>query len=142
MIDRPPGSVSNVNKRDGSHVEFVTGGVHHGKAAQTAHFVCMDDSPNSNCDDMYLDGLEGTILQMPGGMGFADWAVAHSVKKANFSVPGELAKRAPPGAKVYELEYSYNFSRVKRTSEPIYLCVNYSDSHTYYTDVVEAPPQK
>lgn len=142
VIDGPPGTVSNINKRDGSHLEFVTGAVHHGQASQTAHFICMDDSPDSNCDDMHLDGLEGTIIRMPDHIGFAQWAVAHHVTESNFTIPHHLAKRAPTGAKVYELRYSYDFSKVKRDSGPVYIRVDYSDSHTYYTDIVQAPHQE
>jgi hypothetical protein len=142
VIDGPPGTVANLNKRDGSHLEFVTGGIHHGQAPQTAHFVCMDDSSESNCEDMHADGLEGTAIRMPDDMGFAQWAVAHSVKESNFSVPESLTKRAPLVAKVYELEYSYDFSKVKRDSGPVYIRIDYSDSNTYYTDVVEASHQR
>lgn len=144
VIDGPPGTVSNANKRSGSHLEFITRGLHYGQDSQTAHFVCMDDSSESNCDDMYLDGLEGTVLSMPQGMGFATYAVAHAVRElTNFSsVPHHLARRAPLGAKVHELEYSYDFSRVKRDGGDVYLRVDYSDSHTYYTDIVQAPHQK
>jgi len=142
VIDGPPGTVANVNKRDGSHIEFITKGIHQGQASQTAHFICMDDSSKSNCEDMHADGLEGTAIRMPDDMGFAQWAVAHSVKESNFSVPESLAKRAPLVAKAYELEYSYDFSKVKRDSGPVYIRIDYSDSNTYYTDVVEASHQK
>lgn len=33
VIDGPPGTVANVNKRDGSHIEFITKGSHHGQAS-------------------------------------------------------------------------------------------------------------
>ncbi|EFQ98549.1 chitotriosidase-1 [Nannizzia gypsea CBS 118893] len=142
VIDGPPGTVSNANKRDGSDLEFVSGAVHHGQSPQTAHFVCMNNSSKSNCNDMHSDGLEGTILRMPDGMGFAKYAVAHSVKESNFSVPRYLAKRAPIDAKVFELEYSYNFSKAKRGDEPIYFRVDYSDTDNYYTEVVKGHHQK
>jgi hypothetical protein len=142
IIDGPPGTVANLNKRDGSHLEFITKGVHHGQASQTAHFVCMNDSSESNCEDMHADGLEGTAIRLPEDMGFAQWAVAHSVKESHLSVPESVMKRAPRVTKVYELEYSYDFSKVKRDSGPVYIRIDYSDSNTYYTDVVEASHQK
>ena len=142
VIDGPSSTVSNANKRDGSHLEFITRGLHHGQDPQATHFVCMDDSPDSNCNDMLLGGIEGTVLRMPDEMGFAQWAVAHTIRETNFTTPRHLSKRAPTGAKVYELEYSYNFSKVKRDSGDVYLRVDYSDSHTYYTDIVQAPHQK
>ncbi|KAJ6019259.1 hypothetical protein N7522_001326 [Penicillium canescens] len=117
LVDGPSDTVTNVNKRDGSHLEFVTGGVHHGQARQTAHFICMDDSDTSNCHDMHENGIDGTILRMPEGKGFAKYAVAHSVTISNYTVPlNRLSKRAPLGARVFELEFSYDFSKVKRDS--------------------------
>ncbi|KAJ5109929.1 hypothetical protein N7532_002574 [Penicillium argentinense] len=144
LVDGPSDTVTNVNKRDGSHLEFVTGGVHHGQARQTAHFVCMDDSDTSNCHDMHENGLDGTILRMPEGKGFAKYAVAHSVTISNYTVPhNRLSKRAPLGARVFELEYSYDFSKVKRdSSKEVYLRVDYGDRQQYWTDVVEAKHHK
>jgi hypothetical protein len=142
VIDGPPGTVSNANKRDGSHLEFITRGLHHEQEPQLTHFVCMDDSIDSNCDDIHLDGLDGTILRMPDDMGFATYVVAHAVRESNFSLPGHLAIRAPSHAKVYELEYSYDFARVKRAAGDVFFRVDYSDSHKYYTDVVQATHQK
>lgn len=143
VIDGPPGAVSNVNKRDGSHLEFLTTrGLHDGLEPQTAQFVCMDDSPGSNCDAMHLEGLEGSVLRMPDGMGFAKYAVAHGVRTTHGPLPPHLGKRAPPSATIVELEYSYNFSRVKRDAGDIFVRIDYSDSHSYYTDIVQAPHQK
>lgn len=62
LVDGPADSVTNVNKRDGWHIEFFTGGVYHGQAGKTAHSVCLDDSADSNCDDMHLHGPEGKVL--------------------------------------------------------------------------------
>lgn len=87
LIDGPSNAVTNVNKRDGSHLEFVTSGTHYGQALQTAHFVCIDDSEDSNCDDINLYGLRGKILRMPDGLSFAKYAVAHSVSVSNYTVP-------------------------------------------------------
>ncbi|KAF2717776.1 hypothetical protein K431DRAFT_297554 [Polychaeton citri CBS 116435] len=142
VIDGPPDAVTNLNKSDGSHLEFLTGPVHHGQTSQTAHFICMDDSPSSNCDDMYLNGLNGTIIRLPDHLGFAQWAVAHDVRPANYSAPRHFLKRIPPKSRVLELEYSYDFSRVKRAPGPIFMRVDYSSSNTYYTEVVEAAHQK
>ncbi|KAI0024494.1 chitotriosidase-1 [Xylariomycetidae sp. FL0641] len=142
VIDGPPGTVSNLNKRDGSHIEFITKGEHHGPEPQVAHFVCMDDSPESNCDEMSSGGLEGTVLRMPDDMGFAQWAVAHAVRESNIPLPDGISKRAPATSSVYELEYSYDFSRVKRDSGDIFFRVDYSNDYRYYARVVQAAHQK
>lgn len=77
---------------------------------------------------------------MPDGLGFAKYAVAHSVTVSNYTVPHDrLSKRAPAGARVYELAYSYNFAKTKRdTSGPIHLRVDYADAQEYWDQVVEA----
>ncbi|KAF4833579.1 Chitotriosidase-1 [Colletotrichum siamense] len=145
VIDGPSGTVSNLDKREGgSHLQFLTRGVHHGQEAQSTYFVCMDDSAKSNCDDMHMGGLEGTVLRMPDNMGFGKYAVAHAVRETTHNVPDKLIKRgAPANAKVMELEYSYDFSRVaKRDSGDIYFRVDYSDTHKYYEQVVEAAAAK
>ncbi|OQO13612.1 hypothetical protein B0A48_01841 [Cryoendolithus antarcticus] len=105
VIDGPPGSVKNLNKRDGSHLEFLSPAVHQGQAAQTTHFICMIDSDESNCDDLHFEGVEGSIIRMPDDLG-------------------------------------YDFSKVKRADDPVYMRVDYATSNKYYTDVVEAAHQK
>ncbi|KAI0890230.1 chitotriosidase-1 [Annulohypoxylon maeteangense] len=142
VIDGPPSAVNSLNRRDGSHVEFISRGVHDGQEPQVAHFVCMVDSVDNNCDAMHENGIKGTILRMPDDMGFAQWSVAHSVRESNLTIPSHLSKRVPPNAKVWELEYSYNFSNVRRDVGDIYFRVDYSDNHKYYHDVVQAAHQK
>ncbi|KAJ0346384.1 hypothetical protein KNSL1_007491 [Colletotrichum chrysophilum] len=145
VIDGPSGTVSNLDKREGgSHLQFLTRGSHHGQEVQSTYLLCMDDSAKSNCDDMHLGGLEGTVLRMPDNMGFGKYAVAHAVRETTHDVPDKLIKRgAPANAKVMELEYSYDFSRVaKRDSGDIYFRVDYSDTHKYYEQVVEAAAAK
>lgn len=142
VIDGPPGAVTNLNKRDGSHIEFLTPGMHLGQDRQTAQFVCMDDSEHSNCNDIHLDGVEGTIIRLPDEQGFATWAVAHAITPLATGVPEHLRKRSPPNATVFELEYSYDFSLSKRDAGPIYIRVDYSDSHDYFEDVVAAKPDR
>ncbi|KAI5918609.1 hypothetical protein F4810DRAFT_715319 [Camillea tinctor] len=142
VIDGPPSAVNTLDPRDESYVQFITKRVQEAETPQVAHFICMNDSPNSNCDDIHQGGVEGTILRMPDDMGFANWAVAHSVREISLTIPNKLIKRAPVNAKVWELEYSYDFTRAKRDEGDIYFRVDYSDSHTYYTDVVQAAHQK
>lgn len=146
VIDGPAGTVTNVAKRDGSHIEFISRGEHHGPGPQTAQFVCLNAATaeeDSNCNDMYRDGLPGTILRMPDDQGFAKYVVAHSVTlAADQGMPDHVRKRALPNSSVWELEYSYDFAKVKRDSGPVYVRIDYSDSHTYYDKIVAASPSK
>lgn len=143
VIDGPPGAVKSLRKRDGSHISFVDCDQERGNGRGIAQFVCMNDSKHSNCKDMHLGGLAGTILAMPDDCGFASYVVAHSVMPSlNQTLRGELRERAPPGAVLYDLEYSYDFSLAKRDSGDIYVRVDYSDSNDYFNQIVAADHQK
>lgn len=143
VIDGPEDAVTNLNKRDGSHIVFLSCEQDRNDGGGTAQFVCMDDTESSNCNDMHLGGLAGTIMRMPDDCGFATYAVAHSVLPSlSQTLPDHLRKRAPPNTAVYDLEYSYDFTLAKRDSGDIYLRVDYSDSNDYYDQVVAADHQK
>lgn len=143
VIDGPEAAVSSLSPRDGSHLEFLSCDQDRGTGPGVAQFVCMDTSDSSNCDDMHKDGLAGTILRMPEDCGFATYSVAHSVTPSlDQNLPGHLRKRAPPGALIYDLEYSYDFQLAKRDSGDIFIRIDYSDSHAYYDKIVAADPVK
>ncbi|MCJ1282906.1 hypothetical protein MMC26_002232 [Xylographa opegraphella] len=143
VIDGPQDAVTNLNKRDGSRIEFLSCDQERGNDGGTAKFLCMDSSESSNCNYMHIGGLTGTIMRMPEDCGFATYAVAHSViPSLDQFLPDHLKKRAPSDAIVYDLDYGYDFALAKRDSGDIYLRVDYSDSHDYYNQVVAADHQK
>lgn len=143
VIDGPEDAVTNINKRDGSHIEFLScDQIRHDRRG-VAQIVCMNNSERSNCNDLHFGGLAGTIMRMPDDCGFAIYAVAHSVVPSlNQTLPAYLKKRAPLNATVYDLEYSYDFRLAKQDSGDIYVRVDYSDSHDYYNQIVAADHQK
>lgn len=145
VIDGPEDAVTNLNKREGSHIEFLSCDQkrHDDGRRGVVQLVCMNNSESSNCNDLHLGGLAGTIMRMPDDCGFATYAVAHSVVPSlNQTLPDHLKKRAPLDATVYDLEYSYDFRLAKRDSGDIYVRVDYSDSHDYYNQIVAADHQK
>lgn len=143
IIDGPQDAVTSLNKRDGSHIDFLYCDQERDDGLGVAQLVCTDDSVGSNCNDMHAGGLKGTIIKMPENCGFATYAVAHSiVPSTNQTLPGHLRKRAPLNAVVYDLEYSYDFRLAKRDSGEIYIRVDYSDSHDYYDRIVAADHQR
>ena len=143
VIDGPEDAVTNLNKRDGSHIEFLSCDRRLNDNGGQALIACMNDGDDSNCNEMHRGGLAGTIMRMPDDCGFATYAVAHSlVAVPDQILPAHLQKRAPPKTKVYQLTYSYDFALAKRDAGDIYLRVDYSDSHDYYEQIVEAEPQK
>ena len=143
VIDGPPGTVAGVSKRDGSEIEFLDCNQERGNSSGTARFVCTNDSPSSNCDDMHHGGLPGTILKMPENCGFHSYVVAHaSMPSLNQTISKDLRKRVPGAVTVYDLEYSYDFTLAKRDSGDIYVRIDYSDSIDYYNKIVSADHQK
>ncbi|KAK3934339.1 hypothetical protein QBC46DRAFT_230034, partial [Diplogelasinospora grovesii] len=118
VINGPADVVTSLDKRDGSHIELLDcepGATKHDLKVHTVRYVCMDDSNDSNCDDIHLGGAEGTIVKLPPDCGFATHGVVHAIKPAaDDSIPHELRARAPTNAAVYELSFSYDFGRVKR----------------------------
>lgn len=145
VIDGPEDAVTNLNKREGSHIEFLSCDRkrHDDGRRGVAQLVCMNNTESSNCNDLHLGGLAGTIMRMPDDCGFATYAVAHSVVPSlDQTLPDHLKKRASLDATVYDLEYSYDFRLAKRDSGDIYVRVDYSDSHDYYNQIVAADHQK
>lgn len=52
LIDGDPRAVSNVNKRDGSHLEFLDCGTITEEDRQWIRYFCTNEEPGSNCDAM------------------------------------------------------------------------------------------
>jgi hypothetical protein len=137
VIDGPKSAVTSVNKRDNSHLEFLDCDKAEGEARQTVRYICLNPGSDSNCDDMLLDGIEGTVLKMPDNCGPGTHAVAHKVHvSSNQTRPSHLADVAGP---VMELTFDYNFGLVKRDSGDIHFRVDYSSIPEYWTDVVDEP---
>ncbi|KAL1614362.1 hypothetical protein SLS54_009789 [Diplodia seriata] len=137
LIDGASAAVSNVDKRDGSHLDFLgcesLRGTHH----QTIRYVCTYTGPGSNCDAMLEKGIEGTVLKMPESCGEGTWAVAHKAElAADQSLPSHLADLSSP---VMELTFDYNFGLVRRDSGDISLRVDYSNIPGYWNAVVDTP---
>ncbi|KAF2460036.1 hypothetical protein BDY21DRAFT_361899 [Lineolata rhizophorae] len=137
VIDGPKNAVSNANKRDGSHLEFIDCDNVNGEERQAVRYVCTVAGLDSNCDDMFLDGIEGTILKMPDNCGPGTWAVAHEVRvSSNQTLPAHLDNL---DFTVMELTFDYNFGLSKRDSGDIYMRVDYSSVSGYWRDVVDEP---
>ncbi|KAI5203118.1 glycoside hydrolase, partial [Aureobasidium subglaciale] len=139
VIDGPPDAVTNLRKRDGSHISFLSCDTARDHSPGIARIVCMDMSGTSNCNDMHQGGLEGTIIKLPEDCGFATYAVAHSVTPSATQV---LPEDAPADATIYDLRYSYDFSLAKRDSGDIYVRIDYSDSRDYWEQAVAAKHAK
>lgn len=145
VIDGPADLVASFSKRDGSHVEFLDcePSKKHDMVVYTARYICTNDSEASNCDDVHLGGAEGTVVKLPEECGYATYAVVHEIKESsNQQVPHVLRKRAPRGAVVHEVSFSYDFRNVRRASDsdPVYVRIDYSSMSDWWYEVVDQAP--
>ena len=141
IIAGPPNAVSTLDKRDGSHMSFLSCDGLNATGLQTARIACMNDGEDSNCDDILLDGVEGTIVKMPENCGPGQYAVARSLEASHDqSIPGHVlqhGKRESSRA-VMDLTFDYDFNLLKRADEEIYIRIDYSNVFGYWEDIVAA----
>lgn len=144
VISGPSDVVSSFTKRSNSHVQFLDCDPSKKKQDEgvvyTARYICTDDSPESNCDAVHEGGANGTVVELPEDCGFAKYGVVHDIRtSANGGIPWNLRGRAPANPTVYEIDFSYDFKRVKRDSGDVYFRFDYADSRRYWEDIVQAP---
>lgn len=107
----------SLRKRDSTHWEMFDCENTKSEESQIVRMFCNDDSPNSNCNKIYLGhGVPGTILDMPNECDPGPYVVAvNMVPSKNQSVPGHIKKRTTdPDPIVYDLTFDYDFRRVPR----------------------------
>jgi chitinase len=101
----------------------------------------MNDGKDSNCDDLHLNGLEGTIVKMPENCGPGQYAVARALQvSSNQSIPHHILRKRDSSRPVMDLVFDYDFERVKRADEKIYVRVDYSNAFEYRLDIVADEP--
>lgn len=154
VIDGPPNIVTSLSRRDGSHIQFLDCDQtrKHDMKIHTARYICMDDTADSNCDAVHLGGAKGTIIKLPEECGYASYGVVHDIRlSANSRISHDLRKRAPLNPRVYELDFSYDFSLVKRddgddegskakVDQSVYIRIDYAHNHDYWSQAVAAAP--
>ncbi|KAJ4003710.1 hypothetical protein NW766_012161 [Fusarium irregulare] len=141
LVAGPKDAVSSISKRDNSHVEVVDCSGISSLGGQSVRIFCANDGEGSNCDDMLEGGLEGTVLRMPDNCGPATYVVAESLTASqDQSLPGHLVKRKPVAKQVMDLKFHYDFKRVKRSDEKIYMRVDWSNVAGYWDQIVTAKP--
>lgn len=143
VIDGPADVVTSLSKRDNSHIEFLnceSTEKRDPKLVYTVRYICMDDSPESNCDAVHQGGAEGTIVKLPEGCGFGTYGVVSAVRLSNnLTVEHELRQRTPsPNPPVYEMDITYDYTLVKRDSGTVYVRIDYGDTVGYWNDIVLA----
>jgi len=142
VIDGPQGSVTTLSKRDGSHYEFINCPL--GNNRQVVRIVCTDRGLNSNCGDIFIDGIEGTVIKMPDNCGNGVYAVAHHLgRAANQTL--DTGSHLKAASEVLELDLSYDFGLVhqkKRAAGNVYVRVDYSNIPGYWNAMVDSVGEK
>ncbi|THV55841.1 hypothetical protein BGAL_0003g00830 [Botrytis galanthina] len=133
VIDGPADIVTSLSKRDDSHIEFLdcdSAEKRDPKLVYTVRYICMDDSPESNCDAVHQGGAEGTIVKLPEGCGFGTYGVVSAIRLSNnLTVEHELRQRTPsPNPPVYEMDIKYDYTLVKRDSGTVYVRIDYDNT--------------
>ncbi|KAM5373295.1 hypothetical protein ACJZ2D_007124 [Fusarium nematophilum] len=117
-----PEDVVSLRKRDGSHLDVA---------------ICMSQGDDgSNCEDLKLGGVHGTIARLPEHCGRNEWVRVVSFEAVDHPIPGQLSKRAPGGAKVYEIKYDYNFRNLRRDGGEVLARIDASNHPDYWEQVV------
>ena len=143
IIDGPAKEFQNIDKRDGSHWEVYDCDPVHHEEVQTAKMVCTDDSAESNCHAIWLDGVPTTVLKMPKGCGPGKYAVAVSLEQmgGDERPPPHInirnVRRGVRNPPVYKLTFDYDFSVLQRRAESnTLLRIDYSDNPGYWAEIV------
>ncbi|KAL2116052.1 hypothetical protein VTJ04DRAFT_10307 [Mycothermus thermophilus] len=119
-------------------------------ATQVLHVYCNYPAGSPECDKIWIDGAEDTIIRLPNHVGEGPFARVVSMKpvSSGMKLPRHhVEHRSADGLHenpVYEVVIDYNFAAIapKREDEPIFMRVDYSNMLTYWEEVVEAEPDR
>ncbi|KAM7210667.1 Mutanase [Rhypophila decipiens] len=144
VISGPSDVLSSLTRRSNSHVQFLDCDASKKKQDEgvvyTARYICTDNSPESNCNAVHEGGANGTVVELPEDCGFAKYGVVHDIRtSANGGIPWNLRGRVPANSTVYEMDFSYDFKRVKRGTGDVYFRFDYADSRRYWDEIVTGP---
>ena len=87
-----------------------------GISIQTLKAVCMNEGPNSNCQDINKGGIKGTIVRLTRSCGPDTYfrAVAFRETSNTTTLPDHLKKRAAEvDGTVYDLHHDWNFKQLR-----------------------------
>ncbi|KAL1835649.1 hypothetical protein VTJ49DRAFT_6294 [Mycothermus thermophilus] len=117
-------------------------------ATQVLHVYCNYPAGSPECERIWIDGAEDTIIRLPNHVGEGPFARVVSMKPASsrLKIPRHhLEHRSVDGLHenpVYEVVIDYNFADItpKRADEPVFLRIDYSNMLTYWEEIMEADP--
>ncbi|KAI0141566.1 hypothetical protein GGR57DRAFT_487122 [Xylariaceae sp. FL1272] len=144
----PSSQLTSMRKRDGSHWELYDCGDNSHSNTRTVKAVCTDESETSNCNTIFQDGVERTVIEVPSECGPGRYAMAVSMDESlDHQLPQELAhrlvKRGLPKPRVFDLTFDYDFSVLQgRDDSDVDVRIDFSTDPYYWSNVVSAPPTK
>ncbi|KAA8895207.1 hypothetical protein FN846DRAFT_348546 [Sphaerosporella brunnea] len=141
MVAEDENDLTSLRKRDGSDLEVFDCPDVHSKdfSTQKIRVVCMNDGPESNCEEIRNGGVLGTIVRLPGHCTQDEYVRAVSFEESlNRTIPHHIAKRAVKSYKVYDLHFDYNFKQLRRDGGEVYFRADVSNHPGYWDAVVAA----
>lgn len=131
----PKSEMSTMNKRDGSHWEFFNCPKEMTEVRRTVRVVCTVDGPESNCDDIYDDGLPHAVVEMPDGYGPVKYAMAVSLEPSvnHTTLPHRLVKRLGLGKQIFDFTFDHDFTAVNKRAASVsvaFLPFTFSDTNS------------
>ncbi len=115
---------------------------------EVLHAYCNSPAGSAECERIWIDGAEDTIIRLPDHVGEGPFARIVSMRQAGseLKLPAHhLEHRAAGGLHenpVYEVVIDYNFMAItpKREDQPVFLRVDYTNMLGYWDEIMEADP--
>lgn len=165
MLDGPEGSIDNSFSnshtvvRRSEHIPnakrslLTTNQTHlHGvfdHSEETIHIYCNYPASSRECQRIFVDGAEDTIIKLPDHVGEGPFARVVSMKRAHedFQLPDHhLHHRSTEQIDnhVYEMKIDYNFHaiKLKRDDEPVNIRVDYTNLLGYWDEMTDSPASR
>ncbi|KAI3068615.1 CAZyme family GH18 [Aspergillus niger] len=115
-------------------------------AEETFHVYCNYPAESHECERVFIDGAEDTIIRLPDHVGEGPFARIVSMKAAHdeYQLPDHhlehrsLERNTNP---VYEVKIDYNFHliKLKRDDEPVNIRVDYTNLMGYWDEMTNSP---
>lgn len=118
-------------------------------AEETIHVYCNYPAGSRECQRLFIDGAEDTIIRLPAHVGEGPFARIVSMKPAQdeYQLPDHhlqhrsLERNSNP---VYEVKIDYNFHLIKhkRDDEPVNIRVDYTNLMGYWDEMTDSPASR
>ncbi|KAJ5372784.1 hypothetical protein N7517_004790 [Penicillium concentricum] len=118
-------------------------------AEETFHVYCNFPVGSKECERVFIDGAEDTIISLPHHVGEGPFARIVSMKLAEdaFQLPGHhlqhrsLERISNP---VYEVKVDYNFQdiKLKRDDDAVQIRVDYTNLMGYWDEMTNSPASR